>query len=69
MNNKYILAILIFGMVITVIGALLKITHNEFFGLSGNSVLIIGMLAEALAGVLFISKLLSSNKTNEFLNK
>ena len=56
-------------MVITVIGSLLKITHNEFFGLSGNSVLIIGMLAEALAGVLFISKLLSSNKTNEFLNK
>ena len=50
-------------MVITVIGALLKITHNEFIGLSGNSVLIIGMLAEALAGVLFISKLLSNNKS------
>lgn len=63
MNNKYILAILIFGMAITVIGALLKITHNEFIGLSGNSVLIIGMLAEALAGVLFISKLLSNNKS------
>ncbi len=63
MNNKYILAILISGMVITVIGALFKITHNECFGISGNSILIIGMLAEALAGVLFISKLLSNNKS------
>ena len=62
MKNKYILAILVSGMVITVIGALFKITHTECYGINGNSILIIGLLAEAIAGILFISKLLSNNK-------
>lgn len=70
MKNKYILAILVSGMVITLIGALLKITHTELGGINGNNVLIVGLVAEALAGALFISKLISeNNKKNEFLNK
>ena len=69
MKNKYILAILVSGMVITVVGALLKITHAEFYSVTGNMVLTIGMVTEAIAGILFISKLLSNNKKDEFLNK
>ena len=69
MKNKYILAILVSGMIITVIGALFKIMHAEFSGVNGNHVLIVGLVLEAIAGALFISKLISDNKNNEFLNK
>jgi len=69
MQNKYIVAILVTGMVITVIGALLKIMHFEFSGVTGNHVLIIGLVLEAIAGALFISKLISENKKNDFSNK
>ena len=69
MKNKYILAILVSGMIITVVGALFKITHTEFSGINGNSILAVGLVTEAIAGILFVSKLLSNNKTDEFLNK
>lgn len=70
MKNKYILAILVSGMIITVVGALFKITHTEIYSINGNSILIVGLVAEALAGALFISKMISdNNKKNEFLNK
>lgn len=69
MKNKYILAILVSGMIITVIGALFKITHYECCGINGNNILTVGLVTEAIAGLLFILKLLSSNKTDEFLNK
>ena len=69
MKNKYILAILVSGMVITVVGALFKIMHYECCGINGNSILAVGLVTEAIAGILFISKLLSNNKTDEFLNK
>ncbi len=69
MKNKYIVAILVSGMVITVIGALLKITHTEIYSITGNMVLTIGMVTEAIAGILFISKLLSNDKNDGFLNK
>ena len=70
MKNKYIVAILVAGMVIIVIGALLKITHTEFYSISGNNVLIVGLVAQAIAVALFISNMISENKKkNEFLNK
>ncbi len=69
MKNKYIVAILVSGMVITVIGALLKIKHTEIYSITGNLLLTIGMVTEAIAGILFISKLLSNDKNDGFLNK
>ena len=70
MKNKYIVAILVAGMILTTMGALFKITHIEIYSINGNSILIVGLVAEALAGSLFIAKSLSdNNKKNEFLNK
>ena len=69
MKNKYILAILVSGMVVTVIGALFKITHYECGVINGNAILTVGLVTEAIAGLLFIIKLLSNNKPDEFLNK
>ena len=68
MKNKYILAILVSGMIITVIGAMFKIMHFELSSVKGNHILIVGLVLEAIAGALFISKLISDNKKNEFLN-
>lgn len=69
MKNKYLIIIVIFGMVITILGALLKITHFEFGGITANLVLSIGMLFQAISLFMIIIKLISSKKTNKFLNK
>lgn len=36
------------GAAVVIIGALAKITHKEFFGLSGNTILTIGLVTEAV---------------------
>ena len=69
MKNKYILEILVAGMIITVVGALFKIIHYECCAINGNSILTVGLVTEAIAGIVFVSKLLSNNKTDGFLNK
>ncbi|WP_208012137.1 GldL-related protein [Flavobacterium psychrotolerans] len=69
MKNKYLIAIFIFSMILTFFGALLKIMHFEFGGITGNLVLTIGMLLEAISLFMIIIKLISSKKVNEFLNK
>ena len=62
MKNSQILVLFIIGAVLTVIGALFKITNERkdwtsFF-------LIIGMTFEAVAGILLILKLFKKNKNN-----
>jgi hypothetical protein len=68
MKNKYLLILFVIGVIITIFGALFKITHWEIGPLNGTIILTIGMLFEVIAAVLFIIKLLS-NKKNNFLNQ
>jgi hypothetical protein len=68
MKNKYIIALLVIGAVITIFGALLKILHFEIGPLTGNKILTIGVFTEIIACLLFVSKLLL-NKKDDFLNK
>jgi len=68
MKNKYIIAILIFGTILIVLGALLKITHFEFGIVTGNLTLTTGMILEAVALFVFVIKIVT-NKNDSFLNK
>lgn len=68
MKNKYIITILILGILLTILGALLKILHYEFGSVTGNLVLTIGMLLKVIALFIFIIKIIT-NKKNDFLNK
>jgi len=68
MKNKYIIAILIFGTILTVLGALLKIIHFEFGFVTGNLTLTTGMILEAVALFVFVIKIVT-NKNDSFLNK
>lgn len=68
MKNKYIIAIFIYGLIITIFGALFKILHFEIGPLTGNKILTIGVFTEIIACILFVSKLLLNKKDN-FLNK
>lgn len=66
MKNTQILVLFLIGAVITVIGALFKITHERkdwtsFF-------LIIGMTFEAVAGILLLIKLFKKKKSDTFLD-
>ncbi|QBN18186.1 GldL-related protein [Flavobacterium nackdongense] len=62
MKNSQILVLFLIGAVLTVIGALFKITNERkdwttFF-------LIIGMTFEAVAGIMLLLKLVKKNKNN-----
>jgi ABC-type enterobactin transport system permease subunit len=62
MKNSQILVLFLIGAVLTIIGALFKISHERkdwttFF-------LIIGMTFEAVAGILMLIKLFKKNKNN-----
>jgi ABC-type enterobactin transport system permease subunit len=68
MKNTQILVLFLIGAVLTVIGALFKITNERkdwtsFF-------LIIGMTFEAIAGILLLLKLFKKNKnsSNSFMD-
>jgi hypothetical protein len=68
MKNKYLIAIILFGVIITIFGALIKIMHFQFGIITGSLLLSIGMLAEVLGIILLIIKL-TTNKKDNFLNK
>lgn len=68
MKNKYIISILIIGVILTVLGALLKIMHFEIGFITGGLTLMIGLLLKALALLIFVIKVIS-NKDDNFLNK
>lgn len=67
MKNSQILVLFLIGAVLTIIGALFKITHESkdwasFF-------LIIGMTFEAVAGILLLVKLFKkTDNKDSFLN-
>ena len=68
MKNKQLLILFFVAMILVVIGALFKITHWEFAGITGNTLLSIGLLSEAVVILLLIIKITKDNKS-EFLNK
>jgi membrane protease YdiL (CAAX protease family) len=68
MKNKHLLILFFIAMIIVIIGALFKITHCEFAGITGNTMLSIGLASEALVIVLLILKITKDNKS-DFLNK
>ena len=68
MKYKYIIILFVFGVIITIFGALLKIIHFEIGPITGNLTLIIGMFIKISAAILFILKLMM-NKNDVFLNK
>lgn len=65
MKNKHILIAFILGCIITTFGALFKIMHWPYASL----LLILGMLSEALAGVMLILKIYKDQNPNGLLNK
>ncbi|ESU19238.1 hypothetical protein FCR2A7T_26620 [Flavobacterium cauense R2A-7] len=65
MKNKHILIAFILGCIITIVGALFKIMHWPY----ASVLLILGMLSEALAGVMLILKIYKDQNPNGFLNK
>lgn len=68
MKNKYLIGIILFGVIITIFGALIKILHYEFGIITGNLLLTIGLFTEIIGIFLLILKLIV-NKNNTFLNK
>ena len=68
MKNKYIFAIILFGVIWTIIGVLFKIVHWEIGPVTGSVMLTFGLLLEAVAVLIFILKLVTDKKDN-FLNK
>jgi ABC-type enterobactin transport system permease subunit len=66
MKNPQILVLFLIGALLTIIGALFKITHERkdwtsFF-------LIIGMTFEAVAGILLLIKLFKKKDSDSFLD-
>lgn len=67
-KNKHLLILFFAAMILVVIGALFKITHWEIAGITGNNMLSIGLISEAIVIVLLILKITKDNKS-DFLNK
>ena len=68
MKNKHLLILFFVAMILVVIGALFKIMHFEYAGITGNTMLSIGLLSEAIFILLLIFKIIKDNKS-DFLNK
>lgn len=68
MKTKHTLIILGIGLLLTFVGAVLKITHMEIGPVNGNNLLTIAMFIEVIGGILFLYKLLTHKKFKDFLN-
>lgn len=64
MKVKYIILLFIFGVLISVIGALFKLMHWP----GASKTLLIGTLIRVFSGIIFIIKLITNNKFKGFLN-
>jgi len=64
MKFKYLLALLILGFALSIIGSLFKIMHWQF----ASQIYTIGVLFKLLFCVLLIYKLLKTDKFKDFLN-
>ncbi len=69
MKNRYIVVIFLVGLIITILGSLFKVTHWEIYNITGNMLLTIGMFCEIAACLIFVFKLLTHKKNNDFLDK
>ena len=65
MKIKHILALFVLGVCVVVLGALFKIQHWP----GASKMLIVGMIAQVVSGILFIWKLLTMKDSKDFLNK
>ncbi len=65
MKYKHIIVVFVLGMIFTTIGALLKIMHWPM----ASGILTSGMLAEVLACLMLIYKLIVNKNSNDILNK
>ena len=68
MKNKHLLILFFIALILVVIGAFFKIMHFEIAGITGNTMLSVGLLSEAIVILLLIIKLTIDNKS-DFLNK
>lgn len=68
MKNKHLLILFFIAMILVIVGALFKITHMEFGGINGNTLLSVGLLSEAVVILLLILKM-AKDKKSDFLNK
>lgn len=68
MKTKHTLIILGIGLLLTFVGAVLKITHMEIGPVNGNNLLTIAMFIEVIGGILFLYKLFTHKKFKDFLN-
>ena len=68
MKNKHLLTLFFVSMILVVIGALFKIMHFEFAGITANTMLSVGLLSEVVVIFLLIFKIMKDNKS-DFLNK
>jgi hypothetical protein len=66
MKNKFLIAIILLGIIITIFGSLLKISHFQLGIINGNLLLGIGMFIKVAAIILLIVKL-DTNKKDNFL--
>lgn len=63
MKNTQILALFLIGAVLTIIGALFKITHEPQDW--SSLFLIVGMTFEAVAGIMILLKLFKKKNNND----
>ena len=68
MKNKHLLILFFIAMILVIVGALFKIMHFEYAGITGNTLLSVGLLAEAIVILLLILKMFRDKKS-DFLNK
>ena len=69
MKIKHVLIIFVIGFLISIIGAIFKITHWSFGSISGNIMIAIGSIIETVGIILMLYKLFTSPKFKEFLNR
>lgn len=62
MKYTYVLIIFIMGLIFDFIGAFFKIAHFEVRPITGNVLLLIGIFAKVIAGILLIIELLKRKK-------
>ena len=64
MKIKYLLVVILIGFLCTIIGTLFKIQHWQFAG----EIFALGSIIKVIFIVLLIWKILSSDKSKDFLN-
>jgi hypothetical protein len=65
MKNKFLIAAFLLGIVAVIVGAFLRLMHYP----GGMAVIGIGMLAEAVAIILIVAKIIGSRQGRDFLNR